>query len=149
MKVARWGRSVITIQRSTMLIDDGYCFGCGPHNPIGLRLTFSRDSETGDYVTTYVPIQEHQGWADRVHGGLLALVFDEVLSRVALTTLGKEWVTAEITTRLIRPALIGQSLLFKSRIVAQKSRLVVTTAEAYDEAANVVASATAKLMKPR
>jgi len=131
-----------------MLIDNGYCFGCGPSNPIGLRLTFDIDETTGEYSTVFVPEQEHQGWIDRVHGGLIALVFDEVLSRVALMTLGKHWVTAELSTRLIRPALIGKPLRFKARIVTQRSRLVVTSAEAVDEELNVIATATAKLMKP-
>jgi acyl-coenzyme A thioesterase PaaI-like protein len=132
-----------------MLLDNGYCFGCGPTNPIGLRLTFDYDEETGEYSTVFVPTPEHQGWVDRVHGGLLALVFDEVLSRVALITIGKHWVTAELTTRLHRPAPIGKPLVFKAKIVSQRSKLVVTSAEAVDEDLNVIATASAKLMKPR
>jgi acyl-coenzyme A thioesterase PaaI-like protein len=131
-----------------MLVDNGYCFGCGAANPIGLKLKFSYDVTKGEYSTVYVPLQEHQGWADRVHGGLLALVFDEVLSRVALTTLDMNWVTAELTTRMIRPAHIGKPLTFKARIVSQRSRLVLTSAEAVDEDSTVVATASAKLMKP-
>jgi acyl-coenzyme A thioesterase PaaI-like protein len=132
-----------------MLVDDAYCFGCGPNNPIGLRLTFEKNEETGDYTTLYHPVREHQGWVGRVHGGLLALVFDEVLSRVALTTLGLNWVTAELTTRMIRPAPIGSPLLFKARIVSQRSRLVVSSADALDTDGQLIAVATAKLMRPR
>ncbi len=69
-------------QSATPLADDGYCFGCGPNNPIGLKLEFDWNSETGDYVTTYTPTREHQGWVGRIHGGLIGLVFDEVLSQV-------------------------------------------------------------------
>jgi acyl-coenzyme A thioesterase PaaI-like protein len=132
-----------------MLVDNGYCFGCGQANPIGLRLSFEYDAEAGVYSTVYVPLREHQGWSDRVHGGLLALVFDEVLSRVALTTLSLDWVTAELTTRLYRPAMIGKPLRFSAKIVSARSKLVVTSAEAVDEDGTVVASATAKLMKAR
>jgi acyl-coenzyme A thioesterase PaaI-like protein len=97
-----------------MLVDNGYCFGCGAAIPIGLKLKFSY----------------------------------EVLSRVALTTLDMNWVTAELTTRMIRPAHIGKPLTFKARIVSQRSRLVLTSAEAVDEDSTVVATASAKLMKP-
>jgi uncharacterized protein (TIGR00369 family) len=135
--------------KAAMLIDNGYCFGCGPTNPIGLRLTFDSDPMTGDYRTVYVPVKEHQGWAGRVHGGLLALVFDEVLSRVALTNLGMEWVTAELSVRLLRAAALGEPLTFQARIVSKRSKLVVTSADAVDEQGNFVATATAKLMKPR
>jgi acyl-coenzyme A thioesterase PaaI-like protein len=131
-----------------MLIDNNYCFGCGASNPIGLCLKFEYDEKLGEYSTVFVPKAEHQGWSDRVHGGLLALVFDEVLSRVALTTISMDWVTAELTTRMLSPALIGKPLIFKARITSRRSRLVMTSAEAIDENLNVIATATAKLMKP-
>ena len=51
------------------LQDDGLCFGCGANNRIGLHLRFEWDGDTcGSFWT---PKPEHQGWADRVHGGLL------------------------------------------------------------------------------
>jgi len=132
-----------------MLVDDGYCFGCGENNPIGLQLKFDRSEETGDYSTLYVPKVEHQGWVGRVHGGLLALVFDEVLTRVALTAIGMHWVTAELTTRMLQPAVIGEPLLFKARIDKHRSKIVLTSAEAIDNQGRVIAIATAKLMRPR
>ena len=128
------------------LADNGYCFGCGPNNPIGLRLTFDWDQATGDYTTTYVPRPEDQGWRDRVHGGLIALVFDEVLSRVVLATEGLFWVTAELTTRLQKPVSIGQPLLFRARIVGRRPRLMISSGEAYTQTGEVVARATAKMM---
>jgi acyl-coenzyme A thioesterase PaaI-like protein len=132
-----------------MLVDDNYCFGCGANNPIGLRLKFEHNQLTGEYSTVYVPAIEHQGWVGRVHGGLLALVFDEVLSRVALTTLGMHWVTAELTTRMILPAMIGEPLLVRARIDSHRSRIALTSAVAEYLDGRVVAKASAKLMKPR
>ena len=76
------------------LNDNGYCFACGPENPIGLRLTFRWEGDPPDYCTEYRPRREHQGWDDRIHGGLIAVVFDEVLSRVVLERHGHRWVTA-------------------------------------------------------
>lgn len=133
------------------LIDNGYCFGCGPNNPIGLRLAFEWDERTGDYATTYTPRPEDQGWQGRVHGGLIALVFDEVLSRVVLATEGHSWVTAELTTRLKQPVAIGEPLVFRARIARHHPRLMICAGEAYTETGQIVAAATAKMMpfRPR
>jgi acyl-coenzyme A thioesterase PaaI-like protein len=105
------------------LTDDGLCFGCGPQNPVGLKLAFAWEGDT--CVTRWTPSAEHQGWAGRVHGGLLALVLDEVLSRAALERHGLSWVTAELTTRLKRPVPVGQPLRVEARIVLVRPRLIV------------------------
>jgi acyl-coenzyme A thioesterase PaaI-like protein len=131
------------------LRDNGYCFGCGPDNPIGLRLKFDWDSENGDYMTRYLPAPEHQGWEGRAHGGLVALVFDEVLSRVVLAKEGLNWVTAELTTRLKRPAVVGEALIFRARIISKRSRLIISSGEAYTESGEIVAFGTAKMMPAR
>lgn len=128
------------------LQDDGQCFGCGAENPIGLRLTFGWNGEF--YETRWTPEKAHQGWAGRVHGGLLALVLDEVLSRAALDRHGLHWVTAELTTRLHRPAPIGEALRARAWIVSARSRLIVCEGDVRDEATGqIVAAGQAKLMR--
>jgi len=131
----------------TSLADDGYCFGCGPNNPIGLKLEFAWDEKTGDYTTSYAPTREHQGWVGRIHGGLIGVVFDEVLSRVVLVKRGMCWVTAELTTRMIRSIAIGEALEFRGRIVVQRSRITISEGEAVSlRDGAVVASARCKSM---
>ena len=128
------------------LVDNGLCFGCGPQNAVGLKLVFAWDGDT--YWTRWTPLPEHQGWADRVHGGLLALVLDETLSRAALERHGRQWVTAELTTRLMRPAAVGQPLRIEARIVTVRPRLIVCEGEVYTENGGfLVAAGQAKLMR--
>ena len=129
------------------LQDDGLCFGCGANNRIGLHLTFEWDGDI--CVALWTPTREHQGWADRVHGGLLALVLDEALSRAALERHGLHWVTAELTTRLKSPAEIGERLSIQAQIVSVRPRLILCTGEVRAEAGKkLIAVATAKLMRP-
>ena len=129
-----------------LLEDNGLCFGCGPHNPIGLHLTFAWDGD--EYGTRWTPEQVHQGWADRVHGGLLALVLDETLSRAALSRHGLNWVTAELTTRLQKPAVVGEPLRARARIIIVRPRLIICEGEIATEAdGSVVAAGTAKMMR--
>ena len=128
------------------LTDDGLCFGCGPRNPVGLKLTFTWEGDI--CVTRWTPLPEHQGWADRVHGGLLALVLDEVLSRAALERHGLHWVTASLTTRLKRPAPVGCPLRAQAQIVAVRPRLIVCEGDIQTESDGaVIATGQAKLMR--
>ena len=128
------------------LQNDGFCFGCGPQNPIGLKLTFEWEGDV--YQTRWTPTKEHQGWADRVHGGLLALALDEALSRAALEKHGLHWVTAELTTRLKAPAAIGETLVVTAQIAAVRPRLIVCAGEVRAEADNrLIAAGQAKMMR--
>ena len=131
-----------------VLIDDGMCFGCGKDNPIGLKLDFEFDGET--YSTTYTPDKTHQGWANRTHGGMLALVLDELLSRVVLVQHGLDWVTVELTTRLIKPAPVGRQLDVRTKIESVRARLITATGEVVDhETGLIVATGSAKLMRAK
>lgn len=128
------------------LRDDGLCFGCGPNNPIGLRLAFAWDGDT--YRTRWTPDARHQGWAGRVHGGLLALVLDETLSRAALDRHGLDWVTAELSTRLRSPAAVGRPLVIEARIESIRRPLIVCVGDVTDEASGaLIAVGQAKLMR--
>lgn len=128
------------------LNDDGLCFGCGPHNPIGLRLTFAWDGDV--YGTRWTPAPEHQGWAGIVHGGLLALTLDETLSRAALERHGLHWITAELNTRLRRSARVGVPLVIEARVESVRSKLIVCRGEIREaESGRIIASGEAKMMR--
>ena len=93
---------------------DTYCFGCGPDNPVGLKLTGFRLVEGGGpggspgdrYEVDFTPLPEHQGWQEIVHGGIIATVVDEIMTRL-LWELGMEVVTAELTVRYRKPLTVG------------------------------------------
>ena len=128
------------------LNDDGFCFGCGPDNPIGLKLTFAWEGDR--CIAHWTPLPVHQGWAGRVHGGLLALLLDEALSRVALERHGLHWVTAELTTRLRTPAFTGEALRVEAYATKTASRLILCTGSIETEdTRRIVATGRAKLMR--
>lgn len=74
---------------------DGYqCFGCDPHNGIGLRLTFHR---SGDVVTTtWHPRGDLEGYPGVVHGGIQATLADEVGSWYIYAVIGTAGVTRDL-----------------------------------------------------
>ena len=123
---------------------DGMCFACGPRNPIGLKLDFHFDGE--DYVTTFEVKPEYQGWSGLAHGGLLATVLDEVMTRLLwakeITT-----VTGRLEVRYRQPAPIGSVLEIRGRITRRRSPLIETEAAATAADGTVVAEAKAVSME--
>jgi acyl-coenzyme A thioesterase PaaI-like protein len=53
------------------------CFVCGSDNPSGMGLHVYRDGT--DAVATWRPDARFQGWSDRLHGGIVGLLVDEML----------------------------------------------------------------------
>ena len=84
-----------------------------------------------------------------IYAGIkVALVLDEMLSRAALERHGLDWVTAEMTVRLRKPAPVGRTLLVQARVDMVRSKLIATSAEVLDdETKTLVATAAAKLMR--
>lgn len=126
------------------LEDDGGCFACGKHNPIGLKLEFGVEED--DCVTYFTPSKEHQGWMGIVHGGITSTILDEVMARCTLA-LGQHAVTAEMTVRFKRPSLVGHRLRFAGRIDEENSRMILCSARATDEDGTLIAEATGKMVR--
>ena len=53
------------------------CFACGKENPLGLHLHFF--SIPGGCLAFFTPSHEHQSYNDRMHGGLIMTLMDEVM----------------------------------------------------------------------
>ena len=54
-----------------------HCLVCGPANPDGLHLDIHRDGT--DAVARYTPKATQIGYPERVHGGLIGMLVDEML----------------------------------------------------------------------
>lgn len=107
------------------LSDDQSCFGCGLRNPRGLKLSFRLDPAAQVLKTRWSPTKELQGYAEIVHGGMIALV------------------TAQMTVRFHRPARVNQPLLAQARVKSRRGRVFQMEAEARTPAGKQVASASA------
>ena len=131
--------------KSKILIDtsQGYelCFGCGPKNPIGLKLNFQWDGKTAR--AEFTPTKFYQGWSGIVHGGILTTVLDEAMAYAAMFE-GLNCVTASIEARLKHPALIDEPLIITSSITKRERKLVETKAAISLKDGTLVAEGTAK-----
>ena len=102
------------------------CFGCGARNDVGLQLSFRLEGD--EIVTEFTPERRFQGFPNVLHGGVIATLLDETLSRTA--TLGGRWMMpARLDIRYRRAALLGQTLRVTARAVAVRSRAVTAKGE--------------------
>ena len=130
-----------------ILEDDQMCFACGSKNPIGLKLKFTLDEDNA-LRTEFIPQKVHQGYKDIVHGGIIALILDEVMVNL-LWKLGRPAISAEIEVKLFQPVKLGEIIYFEGRISKDSKKLIYTQAKAMKENHTLVASATAKCVEVR
>ena len=128
----------------TNLSDDGYCFVCGPKNPIGLKLDFSFNGKT--MSTDFVPLKEHQGYMDIVHGGIISTLLDEVMVKCAIE-MGMPAVTAQMNIRLRKALNIGQKITVSAEIIKDTKKVLTSYAKAVTDDGIIIADATGKLIK--
>lgn len=98
------------------------CFVCGVRNDAGLKLEFRREGDL--VVAEFLPREQFQGFPGVVHGGILASLLDETLSRTAL--LYAQWVmTGRLEIRYRRPARVGQLLRMTGEVEERRARMVI------------------------
>jgi len=95
------------------------CFGCGPDNPRGLRLRIYQDGT--DAVATFVPDAELSGYPDRMHGGVVGLLVDEMLVYAGAAH-GLWGMTAKVRYWVRKPIPLDATLTLRSRLVQRSER---------------------------
>src|SRR5687767_14379073 len=106
------------------------CFVCGGENPRGLDVRFEVEGPT--VLTRFVPHQDHCGYNDRVHGGVMAALLDEVMGWAPSVARRRFCVAAEITIRYLQPLPIGQVVTVRGEMTADRERLYETRGEIVD-----------------
>jgi len=125
--------------------DDGHCFVCGTRNPDGLHLTF--DLGPKEVLTTsFTPTKTYQGFKNVTHGGILGLIFDEMMVNLPLR-LGKMAVSAGFKVRLKAPVPVGERVDFACRVREEKARFILLSATAHDRTGKLVAEAEGTCVK--
>ncbi len=122
-------------------LNEGFCFGCGGNNPIGLKLHFVKE---GDVVKAeFTPDKAHQGWPGLLHGGILGCLLDEAMSNAAYAT-GNTCLTASITIRQRQPIKVEEPLVVTARVTRYRKKLIETEGQVCLKDGTVVAESTAK-----
>jgi uncharacterized protein (TIGR00369 family) len=118
------------------------CYVCGSANPRGLGVRF--DHEDAVVTAQFVPHQDHCGYNDRVHGGVMAALLDEVMGWAPSVVKRRFCVAAEIIIRYLKPLPIGQPVTVRGEMTADRGRVWEARGEIVDELGTVYARGTGK-----
>lgn len=122
---------------------DHNCFACGGTNPIGMQLQIELGEGTAS--TTWRARPEFVGWEDRVHGGILATLLDEVMAW-APSSYDSWAVTAEMAIRYRAPANPGEALTASASVTARRRRIYEVHGEIHGEDGRLVAEADGRFL---
>ena len=114
------------------------CFICGMFNPIGLRAEFY-NMEDNSVMTLFKYKFEHQSFPQRVHGGLIGTMLDELAMRAYWTQDENMFgVTTSMETKFRKPVPYDVELVGKGIIVSDTSRFFKAQTQILDRDGNVV-----------
>lgn len=123
------------------------CFICGMDNPIGLRAQFY-NMEDNSVMTIFKYNKEHQSFPNRVHGGLIATMLDELGLRALWSLKGETsfGVTTSLEIKYKKPVPYDTTLIGKG-VVSYYSKLFVDIdTYIYDEYGTLLAIGKDKYM---
>jgi uncharacterized protein (TIGR00369 family) len=114
------------------------CFGCGGANARGMKLVFEAD-EANQRITGHFRLgPEYQGATGFIHGGIIATVLDEVMSKVSRFT-NVRAVTAELTVEYLRPVRVDEELTVQGHSTSRNGRELYHEGEIRNSACTVLA----------
>ena len=121
----------------------GYnCFGCAPHNAIGLGMQFSED---GDDIVSLWPVDErYAGFKGVLHGGIQATLHDEIASWVVFIKLKTAGYTEELNVRYLSPVYVKNSpLTLRARLATSSDKRATLSTVLYDATGKACSESTA------
>jgi uncharacterized protein (TIGR00369 family) len=113
-------RQIVAADGRRYAFADHNCFACGVSNPIGMRLHIELNE--GSARTSWNAGDDFVGWSDKVHGGIVATMLDEVMAW-ACASFDAWAVTAEMNIRYRSPASPGDELLAEAHVARKRRRI--------------------------
>lgn len=92
------------------------CFACGRENGAGLGMDDFRVDEEGIVTATFIPRPEFAGFANTLHGGVVATALDEGSAWAAIMNHGVLVFTAKLEIRFREKAAADRSYRIVSRV---------------------------------
>jgi uncharacterized protein (TIGR00369 family) len=136
-------RSIVGRDGRRYAFADHNCFACGDKNPIGMRLHIELGEGTA--TTTWTPGPDFVGWEDKVHGGLLATLLDEVMAW-APSSFDSWAVTAEMSIRYRAPANPGEALTARGWVDQRRRRIYHVRGEVRGADGRLIAAAEGRFL---
>ena len=123
---------------------DHSCFCCGIENDRGFHLQFVYPVP-GEAESSLLLPEWCAGWKGVTHGGFLTMLMDELMAHACMV-FAESAVTAEMTTKFIKPVPTGSTVRIVGRAEAPRGRIIATKATIYSEEGSAMAEASAKFI---
>lgn len=118
-----------------------FCFGCCPDNPSGVHMKFYADGE--EVISVWSPQPQFQGWIDTMHGGIQAVLLDEICAWAVILKMNTTGVTAEMETRYKHHISTNDRyLLIRARVVDIRRNIATVEATLSDSSGQICTQAT-------
>lgn len=115
-----------------------FCFGCGRDNAAGMRLRFTLDESTKQFVCRFRLGKRYTGPPGHCHGGVIATILDEAMAKVN-RLFDAPAPTSRMTVEYLRPVPLNSPLEVWSKNVSKRGRRLTHSAEIRDEKGTVLA----------
>ena len=124
------------------------CLVCGLKNPFGLHTSFF-ELENDELLAVFTPMEEHQSYPGRLHGGITSTILDESMGRaIMIKSEGEVWgVTVELNIHFKKPVPLDQELRVLGRITKDSSRFFEGTGELLLDDGTIAAEGHGKYLK--
>ena len=114
------------------------CFGCGGANARGMKLAFEQDDARQRIVGHFQLGEEYQGGAGFIHGGIIALLLDEVMSKATRFN-ADHAVTADFHVEYRRPIRVGQEIVVEGFVARREGRQLYHEGEIRNDVGELLA----------
>ena len=105
------------------------CLVCGLRNESGLHSSFY-ELENDELIAFFKPMEEHQSYPGRLHGGIATAVLDETIGRAIRIWHQDIWgVTIEFSSRFRQPVPLDEEIRVVGRVIKDKRRYFEGTGE--------------------
>jgi acyl-coenzyme A thioesterase PaaI-like protein len=123
------------------------CFVCGLENHSGLNASFY-EMNNKCLVGIFSPLEDHQGYPGRLHGGLAGTLLDETMGRSIMIEDENFWgVTIDLSLKFRKPVPLDKEIKVIARMISNTSRIFEAEGEIRLENGEVAISGTGKYMK--
>jgi acyl-coenzyme A thioesterase PaaI-like protein len=107
------------------------CFACGGQNGEGLGLRFTKEADN-TVVGTFACETRYQGYPDRLHGGIVAMLVDAAMTH-CLFVRGISAVTGKLKLRFPHPVNVGTDATIRASVVRATPPVFIVKAEISQE----------------
>ncbi len=96
------------------------CFGCGPANPVGLKLQFAVGEDNSVLCNAEVS-NHYEGPPGYLHGGIIATLLDEAMSKANRAN-GVIAMTRQMQVEYLRPVPSATPFRIEGRVTQSEGR---------------------------